>query len=73
VDVRTMQQTDQGVRAGFAAVDLRESFCSSTGDLVTVDGLAVKAPWSVWHAKCAPWALKSLNPYSECGPNAWQT
>jgi hypothetical protein len=52
-----------GNGAGFAAVDLREASAAAHGELVTVDGLAIRAPWSVWHAHCAPWALKPLNPY----------
>ncbi len=56
-----------GVGAGFAAVDLRETDAAARGRLTRtgVDGAAVvvKAPWHVFHAKCAPEVVKPLNPY----------
>lgn len=56
-----------GVGAGFAAVDLRETDAAAHGHLhrAGVDGATVtaKAPWRVFHAKCAPEVTKPLNPH----------
>jgi hypothetical protein len=56
-----------GIGGGFAAVDLREADAAARGRLhrIGVDGAAVvvKAQWRVFHVKCAPDAVKPLNPF----------
>jgi hypothetical protein len=51
-----------GAGAGFAAVDLRETDAAAKG-LLRCDGVAVKARWGTYHAKCFPEALRPLNPF----------
>lgn len=51
-----------GAGAGFAAVDLRETEAAAKG-LLRCDGVAVKARWATYHAKCAPEVVKPLNPF----------
>lgn len=51
-----------GAGAGFAVIDLRETDATAKG-LLRCDGVAVKARWGTYHAKCFPEALRPLNPY----------